>query len=259
MSTAQFKAGNTYRTRSGVEAGIDSVRETDGALMGWLNFEGEGRMTACWFPDGSMTNGRVKEDPYDLMPSQEDAIEQPLGALDYVTESGRVKRMVQSIEDVTPDRLSVVESSLRDVHRQLRVVRSNQVGLVASMAAKIEDLGKRLDGTDRRVAALKEGVNDAHTAVGGLDSIGRANAERINHIAQRVGAIESTLARIEDCLTSAAPMMPPRKSLGWLNVTPQEPTIRGTFVVLHPTRAAADMMASMRRVACVEIFEGDGL
>lgn len=234
MSTAQFKAGNTYRTRDGQKVTIDDISVAHpGYMIGRI-----GNDTALW---SWHLNGRINNDgpnsPIDLMSNE----------------------IAQSIEDVTPDRLSVVESSLRDLHRQLRVVRSNQVGLVASMAAKIEDLGKRLDGTDRRVAALKEGVNDAHTAVGGLDSIGRANAERINHIAQRVGAIESTLARIEDCLTSAAPMMPPRKSLGWLNVTPQEPTIRGTFVVLHPTRAAADMTASMRRVACVEIFEGDGL
>lgn len=78
--------------------------------------------------------------------------------------------------------------------------------------------------------------------------------------ASAIAEVNATLARIEDCLTSATPPMnPPRKSLGWLNVTPQEPTDRGTFVVLHPTRAAADKMASMRRVACIEVFEGDGL
>ena len=288
----RFHPGKKYNTRCGHEAGIDSIRETDGSLMGWINFPTEGRTTACWFPDGSMTNGRVKEDPYDLMPSQEDAIEQPLGALDYVTESGRVKRMVQSIDDVTPDRLSIVESSLRDVHLLLQTIRGNNAELIASMATKIEQALNRLDGTDRRVAAINAGLKDAGDLL--LKHEDRiATVERNGRYAvfdRRVAAVEATLARIEDMLTSesnrkladlgtgelvkaqSAPEYKvkttkqilqevreaksrPRKSIGWFNF--EAPF--GRTAIFYPDRMSADRCAGTSRLACVEIFEGDGL
>ena len=84
---------------------------------------------------------------------------------------------------------------------------------------------------------------------------------------RRVAAVEATLARIEDCLTAEKPLMgklvPERKSLGWVN------TMRladGRLIVedsFSPTREHADICARMfhgaTRLACVEIFEGDGL
>jgi hypothetical protein len=250
MSTAQFKAGNTYRTRDGQKVTIDDISVAHpGYMIGRI-----GNDTALW---SWHLNGRINNDgpnsPIDLMPNE----------------------IAQSIEDVTPDRLSVVESSLRDVHRQLRTLRGNQSEMIADMVAKLEQIVVRLDGTDRRVAALKEGVNDGgdvllkhEDRLKGYEraltmiraDIGNLAPFRPKSVDDRISAVEATLARIEDCLTAEIPPMnPPRKSLGWLNVIPQELTNRGTFVVLHPTRAAADMMASMRRVACVEIFEGDGL
>lgn len=139
-----------------------------------------------------------------------------------------------------------------------------------------------------------------------------ALADRVDNLSgilhnhnKRVVAIEATLARIEDMLTSekcdgshsmrfstppagfsdysqglkigptrygnikvrnctAGPTPPvPRKSLGWVNVMPDS---GGSILVddrLSPTREHADLCARMNRgatrIACIEIFEGEGL
>lgn len=221
--------------------------------------------------------------------------------------------------DLTNDRLDALEARARDTDRQLRTVRSCNSEMIADMAAKLGEIVERLDGTDRRVEALRQGLNDVVIALGkhenqlsgnGIEGFGKRIGliERIDNIQDRVNALQTStylpqgrlekdrsdrnaiwqrvsgiaadLARIEDMLTAEKPAVagtvkgcechvcqmlraeaakPPRKSLGWINVIVNYPSIRGHFVVLHPTREQADKMASTSRIACVEIFEGEGL
>lgn len=74
---------------------------------------------------------------------------------------------VQPPECPTDDRLDKLDAICTDLLRQLRDVRERARGdTMAGMAAKIEEIVDRLDGTDRRVEALKQGLNDAQDVVG---------------------------------------------------------------------------------------------
>jgi hypothetical protein len=223
MSTAQFKAGNTYRTRDGQKVTIDDISVAHpGYMIGRI-----GNDTALW---SWHLNGRINNDgpnsPIDLMPNE----------------------IAQSIEDVTPDRLSVVESSLRDVHRQLRTLRGNQSEMIADMVAKLEQIVVRLDGTDRRVAAVNEGLKDAgdlllkHEAR--LEPPNRVPAHRrIDDAYQRLAALEATLARIEDMLTSESNRKLADLGTGEL--------VKG-FVANHPEVIVTEEEAKTKR--CQESF-----
>lgn len=296
-----LKVGGTYTARNGL-----IVRITRDLPSG--NFEGrrdEWSATASpiiYRPNGTTLADGWAEYSIDAMKT-------------YVLDDAPDGR----VPDPMQDRLDKLEAQCADLFRQLRDVRqratsertweiasgeamkrierleSAETGvngtrnIVARMAARVNELVDRLDGTDRLVSALCEG-RSTH------DETLREHATSIHGVRDRVATIESTLARIEDMLTSekrdgshsmrfsppppgfpdyskgplrdlntgelieqAYPEVrqPPamRESLGWFNLYPS-----GEFV-RHGSRVAADADDSYfnTRVACVEIFKGEGL
>lgn len=197
--------------------------------------------------------------------------------------------------------------------------------VAAGMAAKVEELVDRLDGTDRTIEALRQGLNDVTNVANDLSD--RVMARNITSIHRRLASRDATLAeferrisQIEDTAhkdrrgahSDRETMWPrlgelaeritkleartqeqqvqinnigekgsviggainreraatqvdsgsyaypaERKCLGYINLYEI-----GRGMTFHSTRFEADERAltyPARRVACVEVFEGDGL
>jgi uncharacterized coiled-coil protein SlyX len=297
----EFKVGVTYKTRAGLDAGIDLIRGSDGAMEGWVDFP-EGRTKMCWHPTGRMSPyaaGRF-DTKYDLIePAPRVETDDRIAALE-ATAANHGQTMIE---------LSRTINEIRERGR-------HKHGTDAAMAAKLDEIVERLDGTDRRVAALCEGLNDTADRMDNIERISepaivnrtlhqlatditkvgdrvseldRARAwcdttgvyGSVKALNDRTTAVEQTIARIEDMLTAEEPQVSvrtgvfgpcgdlscaqcyeqpkPRKSFGWVNVYSNETRRPGICSDVYATRADADRGCDPRRVACVEIFEGDGL
>lgn len=125
-----------------------------------------------------------------------------LGAVDRVFEQNAKEKApaliacvpveVRIKADIKEDRLDSLERQLREIRERGR----HHYGTDAALAAKVEELLERLDGTDRRVAALKQGVNDAMTALGNhTNKIGMMD-DRWSRTAERVLKLEEILAKV---------------------------------------------------------------
>lgn len=132
--------------------------------------------------------------------------------------------MTDTVADKTLDRLDALEARARDTDRQLRTVRGNATELMADMAAKVGELVDRLDVSDRRVAALKQGLNDTVDVIGRhedrITAIHELFIKRMDQLAREVtlmgdrtylptgslasrfAVMDAALARIEDMLTA---------------------------------------------------------
>lgn len=178
----------------------------------------------------------------------------------------RIEELSKSIGDPdrSADRLNIIESSLRDVHRQLMDIRekaNERHGVANERIELLAEIGGRHGG---KIIDLAQDVANLFTAASKRMDL---NDERLRglptgpELQSRLAAVEATLVRIEDMLTAeklrSIPDPMPHKSLGWINIYSYGPGM------MHMSRADADMQLPRsrdeRRLACVEIFEGDGL
>lgn len=195
--------------------------------------------------------------------------------------------------DALESRARDMDRQLREVRTRI----SANGELIASLASKTDEDIERLNSTDRCVEVIRQGYEDLRSNAEADDANLAKHHERIREVEQRIlglptgpelqhrlATVEASLARIEDMLTAEKPEPihghsmrfskppagmhdyskgPPRKSLGWINVMPDG---GGSILVddrLSPTREHADLCAKMNRgatrIACIEVFEGDGL
>jgi hypothetical protein len=186
--TAQIKVGETYKAANG-----KTVKIID-AIMG-----------GCFLGDIG-DNGRVVY-RYTGKPLADGWAEYSIE--DHLRLISGIEQAVTAIEDVTPaDRLDKLEAMCTDIFRQLRNTRS-----AISEKASLDSL----EGTDRRVEAIRQGVNDAgdlllkhEDRLNGHEraltmiraDIGKMAPFRPKSVDDRIASLEAALARIEDMLTT---------------------------------------------------------
>lgn len=248
----RFETGKTYQTIRGMKAVVG-----DAHPKGFVGVVEVGnpmdQVAVIYKPDGTTLMEAWRE--FNLVPGAIEDLPKP---------------------DPRMDQIDKLEAVCTDLLRQLRMSREtarHQSEAMAGMASKIGQDGERLDGIERRIAELAHAQAGAEASIkaSGIDNMARSVIGEFNKHADRMTTIEASIARLEDAFTAQKPpemMMVKaqaveRKSLGWVNVIEDG---EGSMLVddrFSPTRDHADACARMapgrKRLACIEIFEGDGL
>jgi hypothetical protein len=189
---------------------------------------------------------------------------------------------------ITDDRLDILEALVTDLFRQLRNARQNisdrqresdtRLHQLATDISKLGELAYLPSGSlASTLAQLTERIKDLETVIGkhedDIKMIGEAQRDHNQHTRKRMAATEQAIANLEDaftqnpnhitgcvcaqCRRKAGPAIGTtnygRRSLGWINI------YRNRIIVWHESKATADEESATGRVACIEVFDGDGL
>jgi len=136
-----IEVGKTYRTRSGLTAGIAAIRDDDRAIEGWVDFD-KGRSRVCWWPDGSISPGR--DDPLDLIPVE---IDEP------------------EAEPLTPtdQRIQLLFDGLARVEQRLAKMAEEQAADVRQAHNRMTRLSAIIDGVDKAREVLRKDMDERFT------------------------------------------------------------------------------------------------